>query len=1058
MTESAEKTRIADAIIPDKEGLVADLKAVVQIADELIGTNDLDALMRKAIEFARSNLRVERCSILLNHGHYLQGTFGTDLVGHTTYERNIRHEMDDIWRQRFAIWSSKSSHWIIDYNIAHSSPDARMAEAGNFWGATTPIKGADNRIIAVFCNDCVISGTPPDERRQDIIAVYCSILGNIIERQRGMDELQQRDQVLDGVARAASQLLLIEDLDAAIRESLRILGEAMNVDRVYIFKNVSHPLTGERMMTQRYEWVRVPGLSQMQNDDLQDLPYEPSFSMIYDTLAGGHTYGGLTHTLSAPERDFLEKQEIQSILLVPIHINNTFWGFIGFDDCHAPREWSHNEKVILLAMAGNIGGAISRQITETELKARDRILDGVARANHELLTNPDGDEALAESLKMLAAAVRVDRIFLAENSLDTLHRKHLMCLRYVHDRQSAETSRHSGADRSIQYEEQLPGWYDVLSAGRSIHGRLLDLLNTDSDQVRSVLIAPLMIEKTLWGVLAFDAQNQEYRWSEGEVSTLSTMAGSISAAISRRRAEQSLRTSEEHFRTLIESASDIILEVHPSGGILYGSPSVERVLGYTDYELANLNLFDVIDADHLVEFKAMLLESGATPRLPVLQEFLIRHRSGEWRHVECALKSIHDEDGPQRFVINARDITARVRTEEALRRSEELFRQSQKMEAVGRLAGGIAHDFNNLLTAILGYGDLLKAQVSTEQPWRKEIDQIYRAAERAHSLTRQLLAFSRRQVLDIKTVDLNTIVTDMEQFMVRLLGETITLTVQTPTEPCLVLVDRSQMEQVIINLGLNARDAMPDGGQLGIATERVELPEGKVEGSVSIKPGVYARLTVSDSGHGISDAIKPLIFEPFFTTKEVGKGTGLGLSMIHGTVEQCRGQILFHSEEGRGTKFFIYLPWAEAPEETPPEPAETPVSLEGDETVLLLEDDAIVRELSTRILTDKGYRVITRENGKAGLDYFRNHADEIDLVLTDIIMPEMSGLAFARAAREIRPDLPVLFISGYSEDQQPENHEMADGRHFIQKPFTVDTLCRRIREMLDADSAKSRTS
>jgi len=1025
-----------------------DLQAIVDIADRLISSSDLNSLLKKAVELARSHLRVERCSILLNYGTHLRGTYGTDMSGQTTDERDKIITMDAAWEQRFRMWNRKSSQWIVERDIHRSSPDARSAGARDFWVATTPIKGSNNQMIAVFCNDAVISGNPPDERLQDVIAVFCSLLGNIIERQRSIDELQIRDKVLEGVARAASQLLMVTDLQSAIQESLRVLGESLDVDRVYIFKNYSDPLTGEWYTSQQYEWAREIELAEINNQELQDLPYQPIFSKMFEQLANGHIYGGPLTTLSKEERTFLEKEKIVSILLVPIHINNQFWGLIGFDDCRSPREWNNYEKTTLMTMAGNLGGAITQAMTEHELKSRDRILSGVAKANHELLTNPQMDQAIVNALRILASAVNVERIYLCENLLDVMNGNPVMCPRYVFNKPAGRLEEFTGLENHLSYTEHFPGWYKIMSAGKPIHGRLLDFINKATDDVRSVLFAPLMIEKKFWGIIGFDSADPEHNWTESDVSTLATMAGSIGGAIARKRAEESLRTSEEHFRSLIENASDMILVVNNRGLVLYGSPSIERELGYNTSMLPRINFFDLIHPDDWPAIRTIFKLEENKPKQSELLKLRIRHHLGEWLTLECAIKNVPDEIGQNRFVINSRDITQRIKAEDALRHSEELLRHSQKMEAVGRLAGGISHDFNNLLTAILGYGDLLMNQIPATHEWRREVEAIHNAAEKAHALTRQLLAFSRRQVMEPKQMDLNLVVSEMERLLKRLISENIVLNTHIEEKPCPVKVDRGQIEQVIINMALNARDAMIDGGQLSISTENVVLIRAHTAGLDTIPAGEYVLLKIADSGHGISDEVKPHIFEPFYTTKEVGKGTGLGLSMVYGTIEQSGGHILFESEVGKGTEFIIYLPRVEMKEVTH-HVLSSPSVTSGTETILLIEDDQIVRELSLRILRGQGYKVIAKENGEQGLDYFKQNADSIHMVLTDIIMPLMSGLSFARAARHIKPDIKILFMSGYSEDQQPELHESGEGRNYIQKPFTVAVLCSRIREILD---------
>ncbi len=1026
-----------------------DLKAVVEIADRLIASPDLDTLLRKAVELARMLLRIERCSILLNRDDHLVGTYGTDLKGRTTDERDKIIPMDAAWDNRFRTWNRKSSQWIVERDIQRSSPDARAATVRDFWVATTPIKGSHNRMIGVFCNDAVISGHPPDEHLQDVIAVFCSLLGNIIERQRSMDELRKRDQVLDGVARSSSQLLTGDDLDPSIRESLRVLGESMQVDRVSLFACLQDPLTGEWNMSQRYEWVQHPALPTLGDERWQELPFLPDFTDMLERLSAGAIYDGLTSRLPPGPRRLMESLQVVSFLRVPIHLDNRLWGFIGFDEARAAREWSGNEKAILLAMAGNLGGAISRDATGRQLKARDRILSAVARANHELLTNPDVLLAIGQTLRIMAPAVPATRIFLCENQDGAGREQPMMVPRFLYDKVSTQHRSFAPSEISLPYDTFFPRWYAVMAAGRIVSGRVLEFLTEDANRVNSVLMAPLIVEKKFWGILGFDTADAGYDWTESDTSALSTIAGSISAAIARHRAEISLRQSEEHFRSLIENASDLIIMVDNRGDVLYASPSVNRELGINPATPGNLNFFTLIHSEDWNELRGMFdpIRTAPDHRLHL---FRIRHPAGEWRNLECAFQRIRDEHGNTRFIINARDITERQRTEDALRRSEDLLRHSQKMEAVGRLAGGVAHDFNNLLTAILGYSDMLTAQIPEGHEWRKEITEIARAAERAHSLTRQLLAFSRRQVLEPKSIDLNQIVADLERMLKRLINEDVSLTTELDPAACPVKVDRGQIEQVVINLCLNARDAMPGGGQLRIATANRLITEPITQGLITVKPGRYILLKVADTGHGIRDEVKPHVFEPFFTTKEVGKGTGLGLSMVYGIIEQSSGYILFDSAVGVGTEFTIYLPMADEPAGAGASDRPPPSTAGGAERILLIEDDKIVRELSTRILRDKGYQVTTRENGAEALAYFKENAGAIDLVLTDIIMPQMSGLTFARAARAIRPDLRILFISGYAEDHQPDAHETSNGRNYIQKPFTVSSLCGKVREILDS--------
>ena len=390
-----------------------------------------------------------------------------------------------------------------------------------------------------------------------------------------------------------------------------------------------------------------------------------------------------------------------------------------------------------------------------------------------------------------------------------------------------------------------------------------------------------------------------------------------------------------------------------------------------------------------------------------------------------------------------------VRLLELEREKGEQLRQAQKMEAVGKLAGGIAHDFNNLLTAITGYSELTLRRLRAEDPLRRNVEEIKKAGERAASLTRQLLAFSRKQVLQPKVLDLNAVVSDMEKMLRRLIGEDIELRTALAADLGSVKADPGQIEQVLMNLAVNARDAMPQGGNLIIETENVYLNEGYATRHIAVKPGPYVMLAVSDTGEGMSEETQSRIFEPFFTTKEVGKGTGLGLSTVYGIVKQSGGNIWVYSEVGEGTVFKIYLPRVdEAAQEYKPGP-EAQESLDGTEVILLAEDDERVRGLVREVLEGYGYRVLEAEGGSAALSVSERHEGPIHLLLTDVVMPKMSGRELAIRLARVRPEMKVLYMSGYTDESIVHHGVLDAGTPFLQKPFEAEALARKVRELLD---------
>ncbi len=403
-------------------------------------------------------------------------------------------------------------------------------------------------------------------------------------------------------------------------------------------------------------------------------------------------------------------------------------------------------------------------------------------------------------------------------------------------------------------------------------------------------------------------------------------------------------------------------------------------------------------------------------------------------------------------------ISRREKAETALRQSEEQRRQAQKMEAIGRLAGGVAHDFNNLLTVINGYSEVLLRRFRESDPARREIDEIRKAGERAAVLTRQLLAFSRKQILEQKPILLNEVVSGMHAMLRRLIGENIEISMTLHPDGWTVVADPGQVEQVIMNLVVNARDAMPSGGSVTLSTENVEFDAPTDHGGFVVPAGRYVRLGVSDTGHGMDPETMSHMFEPFFTTKARGKGTGLGLASVYGIVKQSGGYILVRSEPARGTSFELYLPAVEArtaqPEAEGVPQGNFPVADPAKETILVVEDEEIVRTLVTAGLRKFGYTILPATGGADALAIAERHAGPIDLLLTDVVMPGMNGMDLADRLLAARPGIKVFFISGYSEEGIGKFGVMGEGAAFLQKPITPDQLARKVREHLDSRSGQ----
>lgn len=511
---------------------------------------------------------------------------------------------------------------------------------------------------------------------------------------------------------------------------------------------------------------------------------------------------------------------------------------------------------------------------------------------------------------------------------------------------------------------------------------------------------------------------------------------------SRKELEETLREREEFFRLISENMTDMIAVLNPEGRRLYNSPSYSNILG-DPAKLVGSNSFADIhpdDRDSIQRTFKETISSGVGQRA----EFRFVRPDGTVRFMESQGSIIKGKPGqPDKVLVVSRDITERLGLETKLR-------QSQKMEAIGRLAGGIAHDFNNLMQAIIGYTNLLLQRLPPSDTNRDTIQQIEKSADRAAALTSQLLAFSRKQILKSKVFSLDVVVADVNKLLRRLIGENIQLVNRSTQSAGYVCADPGQIEQVILNLSLNARDAMSQGGTLMIETANVELTE-KPEGfSDDFRPGNYVRLSVTDTGSGMTPEVKSHLFEPFFTTKGVGKGTGLGLSIVYGIVKQSGGEITVSSDVGRGTTFQVYLPRVDAPAPTivPTSPV-APPNRSGQETILLVEDEEIVRGMLCEVLRAHGYTVLEAGHGHQAIEMARQ-PDPIHLLITDMLMPEMNGSELASRLLSTRPNLPVLYISGYSDDEARRLGKIEQPAEFLQKPFRPDALLAKARQILDA--------
>jgi hypothetical protein len=649
---------------------------------------------------------------------------------------------------------------------------------------------------------------------------------------------------------------------------------------------------------------------------------------------------------------------------------------------------------------------------------------------------------------MSAAPVDTLRILLVEDQADDAE---LAIRELVRAELRCETRR---VDSAPAFRQAIADFRpDVVLADYTVPGFggmvALEIVRAEAPSIPLIIVTGSLDEETAAECIRAGAA--DYVLKTNLVRLPSAVRGALAHAQSeadKQAAEAALRTSERRFRALVEESWDGVALFGADGTILYGSPATTRLLGYDLTEFVGRNAFEFIHPDDQQGVVARLTEVMAQPRARVHVAARVRHKNGNWRDLEGVFTNLLDDPSVAAIVNNYRDATDR-------RNLEEQVILSQKMEAIGRLAGGVAHDFNNILTAIGGYTDLLLADLPEHDPRRHDVEEIYQAAQRAATLTQQLLAFSRRQVMQPKVVDLNALVADIEKMLRRLIGEDILFATVLHPRVGNVRADPGKLEQVIVNLAVNARDAMPDGGRLTIETRNVELDESYVADHPSVAPGPYVLIAVTDTGMGMDDETKARIFEPFFTTKARGKGTGLGLATVYGIVRQTGGHIWPYSEPGRGTTMRVYLPRVDSPADPVERPERVaPESLRGAETILLVEDEEPVRSVTRQLLERNGYTVFEATDGPGALALVgeENGGVEFDLLLTDVIMPGMSGRQLADQLKSRRPNLLVLFMSGYTDDAVVRHGMLEPGLAYVEKPFRPPALLQKVRDLLDGRS------
>jgi PAS domain S-box-containing protein len=734
--------------------------------------------------------------------------------------------------------------------------------------------------------------------------------------------------------------------------------------------------------------------------------------------------------------------EVQAFLAAPIASPARVYGWICLVS-NERRSFTEDDEHLIMALAGQLGRIyeleheiLERQRAEEEIRHREQ-LSALAAAVGLALTS----DSLARALQQCAEAL-VTHLGAAFARIWTLNERDAV----LELQASAGLYTHLNGPHG-----KVPlGQFKI---GRIARDRKPHLTNTvigdpevnDQDWARRegmVAFAghPLIVDGRVVGVVALFAR---HALSDAVSSALASVADHIALGIERHRSAEALRTAEERMRFALEAAGVGIWDMDYTTGVLRWSETLEAHYGLQPGTFGGT--FEAfVERIHPDDRESVLETIGKARKAG--SDFSVQNRSiwpdGTVRWLSGAGRVYLGEHGePVRAVGITLDVTERHTL-------EEQYQQAQKMEAIGRLAGGVAHDFNNLLTVILGSCELLLADLDPDDLRQADIAEIEKAGIRAAGLTRQLLACSRKQIIEPALLDLNAVVADMQAMLGRLIGEDVKVVVVLRPELAPVKADRGQVEQIVLNLAVNARDAMPKGGTLTIETANVELDENYPKTHLAVKPGFYVALTVSDTGTGMTPQVQARLFEPFFTTKEPGKGTGLGLATIHGIVTQSGGSVNVYSEVGRGTSFKVYFPRADAAEMVVKAPPAVARPRAGAQTVLVVEDEEELRELTRRLLQRQGYTVLVAANADEALQLFERNAS-IDVLLTDVVMPGASGPELTRRLVEQRPALKVIYMSGYTDEAIAQHGVLNPGVAFLNKPFTSEALGRKIREVLD---------
>jgi PAS domain S-box-containing protein len=878
------------------------------------------------------------------------------------------------------------------------------------------------------------------------LAYEIVVLRTHAERKQAKEALRRRNRELELLNRASRVFISSFDLDqvlAAVLEDVRDLLGATACS-AWLIDTETGELVCRQATGPRSEVVRGWRLAPDQGI-VGWVAHSGEASIVADTQTEARHFNGIARQIEL---------EIRSLLSVPLKARADVIGVLQVVHTKADR-FSSADQRLLESLAGSAAIAIENarlyELAQQEISERVRAEKEVSLRNRELeLLNQviavsasewEPNSILETACRELARAFDLPQAVAALLNTEKTAAEIVAEYRTPGRPPALNETIHVNGNPSFQY---LLTHRAPLAAADAQHDPRLapvhDLLRQRG--IVSLLILPLVIRDEVIGSLNLDV-GELRNFSAEEVSLAWSVAEQVAGALAHAR----LARGHRRLITAVEQIAEGVLITDTQGTILYTNPAFGQITGYSQAEVAGQDSRILANSmlGTLYEEAWATISAGKAWH----RRLGSRRRDGSLYTADVTVSPVRDEGGEiVNYVVLQRDVTRELEL-------EEQYQRAQKMELVGRLTAGIAHDFNNLLTAINGFAELARTQPGADDEVRELLDKVLDAGRRAAGLVRQLLAFSRKQIIEPQTMDLNDVVGDMSKMLRHIIGEDIRLRTRLASDLWPVVADPAQIEQVIVNLAVNARDAMPHGGELTIETASVTLDDGYVASHLGVKPGEYVLVAVSDTGVGMSREVQAHIFEPFFTTKENGKGTGLGLTTACGIIKQGGGDIQVYSEEGVGTTFKIYLPRSRKAirpsVDSRTEMVEEPPS--GSETILVIEDNARVRELARLALQQRGYAVLEAENGTQALQVAAHHSGSIHMLLTDVVLPGLSGMALAKQLVQVQPGLKTLFMSGYADETIVYHGLLEPGVILLQKPFSPITLARKVRAVLDAPAS-----